>query len=787
MAKFDTTRGATIDPETYAKRINVALGMQQTVENTRQEMARTSDIATQEQARTLRMSMESLTKYNNALNSGSAAAVVNALADLTIAAKVGTPRNDGLLQRVNATAYEKNPNAATTADGAHTTNVNRDAWQSYLQQEVDAPGGNEQVRGNYDAMVYTYGEPSSDMLSSDSTLAAKNTKLRQTRNEQEQYALKYQGMVDEALAPASAAAKELIAKSGGTVREDDARNFLKTTASAVRSSVGVADTLDYLQKHADTAVELTGTQKESYDALAKQATEAEKIRDDLLAQANSESERDEVARILAEPKYQEWAEANGFDVGHVIPAEPGKKYNANTVTPSGIYVPGPDDHKALVFAQRQLDAGDGVHPFLHNALGQTPTYGRIEVKRPGAFVEDTSFKAPDGNYYYTTDGAGKHTYLTPEKAAEALRSPEQNFHTDTVGPKKQLTEVLTGQFGAPRLKDPPGSVVFNGKTYTPDQLASEPTVIGGGKDKPLKRYIEESRAAVKENRAIRTENALLNENEPLDVASWLAKSLHPPVASVAEEQKNAARADAASVAKRAGADTDAEVADATGRSVDEVWQQRRIAASGTNAYVDTAADEAQQAQDELDKIAADRLRKETLRNEDNKAIDPTLVTPPESANQLQPRPQTALDVTLPPAPTAGDQRRAMLAGNKPMPMQSGPVINKAPTPTLIRPSPAAPTAGGDRTPTGADEKGRITSWSAPGPATGRSLPATAEAGPLNQRHEYVVKTGRDLAGTLPIEQDVKNADRNAPKVKASADQRAALARAALEAKNAPVP
>lgn len=682
----------------YMENLQKALGAYADLATDRRMLVTTQ---AQQQGQNWRAAVSGLARYDSAINAGESAAAIRALTDMTLAPLMQKPidRNliDSIVQQVAADHEGVKPTDAV---------FKRAVWQQYAMRSASA-NMDPTTLGTIEALQNAYGDPFAEGALDASDQVAKDNLQRafDFAAEQQKYVDMGRGMMQS-----QTAAKEWLAQNPNPP-EDVANTFLHSLP-VTHAAAGIPEMLAYAQKNADRPVKLEGAAKELDDQM-KAAQEL------ILSKATAETERDQRARIMALPKFQHWAEANGFHVGHVEPAEPGRDYGPNNVvTPVGVYVVGPDDEKALRFAERQIGKSpDAPHPFLHNQVKTTPTYGKVTVKREGAFEPDTSYQHPDGKYYYEED-KGVRTYKTPEEVA-ALRTQAQHdtvlakviaarpglseqdaeaatkallaaqpdrgraeadavvtraVHMGEEPPKKALTETITGQFDAPWYGDPLGSVRLNGTLYAPEQLVGDPVVVGGGKDRPLKRYIEESKTLRKINTATRMENNALNEKVPFDAASWVAQTLHPPVKSVAEEQRNSARADAASVKERAANQTASEVADATGRDVQDVKKMQTIPQGGMNPYVETNAEQlknelALNQQREVDRAKAEKEQNATraaiggplLPGERGKVIGPVDTSP----DVRMPRGANVPDVT-----PAAQQREALVRGGPPSTKQA---------------------------------------------------------------------------------------------------------------------
>lgn len=702
----------------------------------------------EENGRNYRASVKAISDYVVAKNTGSAAAIVNSLADNVGNLQRSMSRDDDVLKAVAAAAHLESLGAVVGGDPTRNdANYNNKAWETYAQQEKNPGTKGVTTLNDYDNMVAAYG-PRPKKLSAgfDSRDEHALDVIEKAVGEERAFVNANQAWAEAAVG--AQAVVDAHAAAGTRVSEDEASRFLQNISKNIGSDADIARNLKYAKDHADKADQLVGANKEAWDKLEEERKAEVDIRTRLLAAANPETERDQVARILAKPKFQAWAAANGFHVGHIEPADPNKTYNTGEVTTSGVYVEGPDDRKALLFADHQREATPGTwHPFLHNAVKTSPVYGRIEVQRPG--LEKTALQHPDGMYYSITDSAGEQHFLTPAQRQQLLDAqaatpgaPPVALQASAEGPRVDNTpEIVAGRFEAPKLSDPAGSVRVSGNLYVRNaqgklELAedrnghvSKPgmgehtdvTVTGGGKERPLHELFRELKSRRDANVANRMGDQTAREEVPFSLTNWLEQSLTPTYRTDAEKAAEVERQRVAGVQTREADRVATESADASGRPVEQIKKLTAVSQGElTNPYVETNREQLQNEAKDADKRQKDRW--DAQQQAEDQA--PEGSEPPSGAGAPLPvpRPQNVPDQT-PGNFEAAKQRALLLAQKKVIPQQDN--SNVLATPEKI-PFVRENTAPNDST-------------------VKLSMPAKAESGPLAspQRAALVVPTASD--------------------------------------------
>jgi hypothetical protein len=642
---FSTDKASTEAQQQYIHDIQVALvGTTQSMAKVAEARSKLPVASAAEASRKYRASVDFLSKFNQAINAGTGAAAVNALADLTIDKHTVFRADEAVLDKAQAAA-DANPNWRVGSPER-----NRAAWQQFAKV-FNNPGAGARTLETVKAMEAAYGKPDDAVWASDSGVKAKIADAYAAATKEQSFQDIATGANDAILG-----AKALKEANGGKdVGEAEASKFLNNVTGSVRSAVGLQEQIAYARANANKEDELVGAMKSEYDKLDTEYDSLDQQRKDLLEQTHPESERDEAARIIALPRFQAWAEANGFHVGTVEPATPGQTYNAGVVTPAGVYIPGPDDYKALRFAERQMNKSpDEAHPFLHNAVQTTPTYGRVVVSLPGAPT-----KHADGEYHYIVNGDGTRKYITPEEQAQYVTAgvDVQAFHTTADAPPEH-TEEIRGKMQAPWAGDPEGSIRISDRLYTADQLVSPPVVTSGGKDKPLKAFLKEYKQRRDTNVQTRQENASAEERVPFNAASWLAQTLTPAVQSVQDAKTDEERTRAAEMLRRAQEEAAQQVADMTGRDKADVMQEIR-AGKDYNAYVETDREQLDSEAAAKDKILSKLIEQEQAQRVGTE--QPSSFTP---TSEFVRQPETMVPQTPAPVPSKADQRAALYAAGK---------------------------------------------------------------------------------------------------------------------------
>jgi hypothetical protein len=256
------------------------------------------------------------------------------------------------------------------------------------------------------------------------------------------------------------------------------------TLDIVGDSKAMRSIADYAQMMSNAAPTLSPDERQQFD-------ENEKWRRQIMEGSDSdvspESDRDRMARIIAKEKFQRWAHSNGFQVGHIEPADPNGNYGAGVVTPVGVYVPGPDDWKAIKFAEKQMGRKVSEDmPWQHHRAGGAevaPTF--VEIKLKGGETWDHA------NQY--------DQYIRSLLDQIGQPQTEENIsRLKTEIPESEIPasegNTIHGQLMASRVGDPEGSVRIKGydKPFLQDDMVGEPMVTsGGGEAKSLRSVIQE--------------------------------------------------------------------------------------------------------------------------------------------------------------------------------------------------------------------------------------------------------------------------------------------------------
>jgi hypothetical protein len=508
MATFSTATQTTADLEanaSLAKALSPYVSANRALINT----------AASEQARNWRAAANATSTFNNAINTGSASAYMRALVDLATAPLERTPASTDLLGKVSAiTQQQQNLNKSPT-----NPDVATQLWQTLSGYD---PGG-AQAYGNVQELKRITGiqddaailallkERNVDPVAYKSVEQTLNQAQIQTDAIDHQRAL--QGNL------AYTQAQDLIAQHPRGVPEDVAqawRDKNKGPLLEARTAVGMGALTKIVEQEANRPVELTGTAKDEYEfnqAMQKQ----------LLAQTTTESDRDRAAKLINSPMFREWAQSNGFDIGHIEQPDPNKEYAPGELTTSGLYVPGRDDYKAVMLAQRQLSMDPNKwHPFMPKGAGikgELKKYGALDVQLAPPSAAPAPAAAPEpppaqeltdaaGWKYRLYNGemsviggpAGSTTKATPENplklpsetarkalqeifaangfsAEEALTETEASLADSrapaalppTESATEPASEKVYGAIGRNFAGDPVGSRRLNGDLYLKDE------------------------------------------------------------------------------------------------------------------------------------------------------------------------------------------------------------------------------------------------------------------------------------------------------------------------------
>lgn len=128
------------------------------------------------------------------------------------------------------------------------------------------------------------------------------------------------------------------------------------------------------------------------------------------------------ARIVALPKFQEWARSNGMQIGSARPANrPGDKelegYDSATDT---VYVPGPDDERAFVVYHRQISLKPERQILPRRGLEPRKVLS-VEVGEPSPDMakvnKDGKFRTLDGKYVTDAEIEAERAKYTSVAAA----------------------------------------------------------------------------------------------------------------------------------------------------------------------------------------------------------------------------------------------------------------------------------------------------------------------------------------------------------------------------------
>jgi hypothetical protein len=346
--------------------------------------------------------LKAIADYQAKGNSGSAAARARAIADLYKAvlqspiqmAKLGGQADPRMLQSIaNATGRAWGD---SVPDGSAESTK---AWQTFYGTANAVNGA--ALKATYDRIVEQYGPPEKAALGPDDALQRDREMIDRRIREQER-------TFDNADRELKKFTEDV---DNGKVPTDPEIRRIQSLIP------GGGDTA-FIQKLQDDV------QNEQYEP-----TEAQNKREKYLLDEIAKAEKgdkdaspglpdDVLAKFVSTPKAAWWAEDKGFRMGRVIPlqnpddpkevATLQKQYPQAKVTKWGIYIPGPDDRKALEYAHRQMSRGPEATIPQALGLGRfKPAQIEFDVRgQPGA-----GRQASDGAWYFTTDADGKQVFL----------------------------------------------------------------------------------------------------------------------------------------------------------------------------------------------------------------------------------------------------------------------------------------------------------------------------------------------------------------------------------------
>jgi len=490
--------------------------------------------AREQQSANWRAAVGAVGKWEAARRTGEGKAMIDALVDLTAMELADSPVDREMLRRVEEQVRLAQPGVSPSAES-----FKRAMWQVYSEQNP-APEADPRTLGTFRAMQDKYPWSDSYITDKDKVAWANYQRIVKQADIQAGEVERMEKVREQARSMADYLARNPDAQP--TEVQQYMKNLPLLGDSAAMQGIAA-----YAKKQANADPVLSKEEREQYeqnDALRK--TLERKVIDD----ANTESERDRMARIIAKPKFQWWAKMNGFDVGTVSPKEEGKNYGPDVLTPVGEYTSGPDDMEAIKYAMGQRKRrGDQDMFWQHRRLPGTPTFGQVTVKY--GTVPDAAYKGEGGTYKFIEEN-GQRTYLkpdevearqaaleqqakkwveemkaepTPENVARMLDGFAGKIQETTDAPPKDTTQVIRGQFMAPRAGDPEGSVRLKGypDPFMPDQIVGEPEVTSGGTERQtLARFASE---LAKRSAANREERQ--RETAPRPRADELAATLVP--------------------------------------------------------------------------------------------------------------------------------------------------------------------------------------------------------------------------------------------------------------------
>lgn len=347
-----------------------------------------------------------------AMHSGDYASARSSLVALAKIKTYEAPVDQDTMYRVQE-AVAQNPSTAGRTLG--DPEVSQAAWLHFLRMFPNATT-NEATLGTMRAMEARYGKFNPAYVAQDSGLAATWADVQEKATRQADALMMVRGYAE--------AAETAISGLPTDATPEQVRGALASIES--RYSPGqltpAMQALEDMVKRGPKTQYMTPEERELYEGNKKaMASMQGRIEDPVKAATGADTRRDRIAAIVATPEFQFWAERNGFDVGTVAPADKDATYSAGVVTPSGVYMPGPDDVRALVFAQQQMQRGKGAesqphNPFLHRALnGERRTFGVVRVEqpksqRPAEWAD--SVRLADGSYAWAQDSTGERIPLS---------------------------------------------------------------------------------------------------------------------------------------------------------------------------------------------------------------------------------------------------------------------------------------------------------------------------------------------------------------------------------------
>jgi hypothetical protein len=494
-----------------------------------------------------RAAATAMSRWESAKRTGQVAAMIEATTDILKMPFEQMPVDNDLIQTITTKVTDRNPGMSQD-----NPEFRRQVWQEFALS-VSSPATTPNTWGTYHALLNAY--PLDDAFFQDMDPVA----LANMRKIQEHVQIQSEGVElardlrDQVLQ----FQRDVQGKTPGQIQTMLA-NYPVLGDDAAMQAVE-----KFALSQSRTHSKLEGSTQEEFDRLIALSN---KIEERLFAvqggAANvkpAESERDRIARIVAQPKFQWWAARNGLKVGTVDPN--GKGGGAGVVTPVGVYKEGPDDEEALRFASEQSQRRpDQDLPWQHQRYqGEAASFGRVMVK--GEEVPDTS-KAVEGLYYAKKGADGSTAYLDAPGVAAALeegrkavvrqravatwreRNPgktptekdlediyrvseyvSSKFPADyprdellkAVGvevsetpPKTFKPQEVTGKVLAPRVQDPMGSVRMltaeGTKLYLPEQIIEDVKVTsGGGPRQTVSRFGEIARGRRAANKQVERE------------------------------------------------------------------------------------------------------------------------------------------------------------------------------------------------------------------------------------------------------------------------------------------
>jgi len=415
--------------------------------------------AVKEQGSTTRAALKGMVDFDRAINTGTGAQWMRSLVDLTTAPLEKEPADPQLMLRVNM-VRQANPGKLPT-DPAIAHLIWEDAGMAYSPAGQQAYGNVQQLKqltGMYDD------EQIKKYLTNNATDSYSVQRAIDMLNQ-----AKLQGEVVDIQRSAQA---ELMPDLQVFLRQNPNLDTPEAQAAAEEWKKAHTSQLNALQSRLSPQVlqaaasqlnkpiELTGASKEAYDKL-------EADRQAMLAKTETPSERDQAAQLIASPMFQEWAKSNGLSVGHIEQPDPTKTYAEGQVTKGvGIYVPGPDDVRAVALAKKQaVMSPDKAHPFMRKAPAQ---WGSINVSTtsPNAAPAPAPAAAPSTedfegarSYKYRRVGdkimliGGPGSSATPDAPIELKPETQLQAYAEYVAATRLRANDPTHQFTDAELVD----------------------------------------------------------------------------------------------------------------------------------------------------------------------------------------------------------------------------------------------------------------------------------------------------------------------------------------------